>query len=110
MSRKNAHHLGHAYDRRFGTCRDSGVIQSLVLMGSRTIPFTRPIRSHRAGAEAMDDKQLAKLVKKTVAKASKPKSPQRKTYDKTLDVTRRPQTDEDLERNDFFEIMKKREF
>ena len=63
-----------------------------------------------AGAEAMDDKQLAKLVKKTVAKASKPKSPQRKTYDKTLDITRRPQTDEDLERNDFFEIMKKREF
>ncbi len=58
----------------------------------------------------MDDKQLVKLVKKTVAKASKPKSPQRKTYDSTLDVTRRPQTDEDLERNDFFEIMKKREF
>ena len=46
----------------------------------------------------MDDKQLAKLVKKTVAKASKPKSPQRKTYDSTLDVTRKPQTDEsDLE-------------
>jgi hypothetical protein len=58
----------------------------------------------------MDDKQLAKLVKKTVAKASKPKSPQRKTYDSTLDATRKPQTDEDLERNDFFEIMKKREF
>jgi hypothetical protein len=57
----------------------------------------------------MDEKQLAKLVKKTVAKAAK-KSPQRKTYDSTLDVTRRPQTDEDLERNDFFEIMKKREF
>ena len=57
----------------------------------------------------MDEKQLAKLVKKTVAKAAK-KSPQRKTYDSTLDVTRRPQTDADLERNDFFEIMKKREF
>ena len=43
----------------------------------------------------MDDKQLAKLVKKTVAKASKPKGPQRKSYDSTLDITRRPQTDED---------------
>ena len=30
----------------------------------------------------MDDKQLAKLVKKTVAKASKPKSPPRRTYQK----------------------------
>ena len=58
----------------------------------------------------MDDKQLAKLVKKTVAKASKPKSQPRKTYDSTLDVTRRPTTDKDDEAAELFEIMKKREF
>ena len=58
----------------------------------------------------MDEKQLAKLVKKTVAKASKPKAPQRKTYDSTLDVTRRPASDQDQERQEFFDQMKKREF
>ena len=58
----------------------------------------------------MDDKQLAKLVKKTVAKASKPKAPPRRMYDSTLDVTRRPQTDQDTEAAELFEIMKKREF
>jgi len=58
----------------------------------------------------MDDKQLAKLVKKTVAKASKPKTPPRRTYDSTLDRTRRPQTDQDAEALELFEIMKKRDF
>jgi hypothetical protein len=60
----------------------------------------------------MDEKQLAKLVKKTQAKASKPKGPTRKTYDSTLDVTRRPDHDgdKDLESAELFEIMKKREF
>jgi hypothetical protein len=59
----------------------------------------------------MDEKQLAKLVKKTQAKASKPKGPTRKTYDSTLDVTRRPdQEDKDTEAAELFEIMKKREF
>jgi hypothetical protein len=58
----------------------------------------------------VDDKQLAKLVKKTVAKASKPKVPQRRTYDSTLDVTRRPQTEQDTEAAELFEQMKKREF
>jgi len=58
----------------------------------------------------VDDKQLAKLVKKTVAKASKPKAPPRRTYDSTLDVTRRPQTDQDTEAAELFEIMKKRDF
>jgi hypothetical protein len=57
----------------------------------------------------MDEKQLAKLVKKTVAKASKPKV-QRRTYDSTLDVTRRPTTEKDEEAAELFEIMKKREF
>jgi hypothetical protein len=58
----------------------------------------------------MDEKQLAKLVKKTVAKASKPKAPQRRTYDSTLDVTRRPENDRDTEAQELFEQMKKREF
>jgi hypothetical protein len=58
----------------------------------------------------MDEKQLAKLVKKTVAKASKPKTPQRRTYDSTLDVTRRPHTEKDDEAAELFEIMKKRDF
>lgn len=58
----------------------------------------------------MNDKEIAALIKKTVAKTSKPKSAPRKTYDPTLDVTRRPETNEDLEANELFEEMKKREF
>lgn len=58
----------------------------------------------------MDEKQLAKLVKKTVAQAAKPKKPPQKTYDSTLDRTRRPQTTEDAEAQELFEQMKKREF
>lgn len=58
----------------------------------------------------MDEKQLAKLVKKTQEKASKPKGPVRKTYDSTLDVTRRPDQDKDSDAAEIFEIMKKRSF
>jgi hypothetical protein len=58
----------------------------------------------------MDEKQLAKLVKKTVAKASKPKQPPRKSYDATLDATRRPRTEKDDEADELFSQMKKREF
>lgn len=58
----------------------------------------------------MNDKEIAALIKKTVAKTSKPKTPPRKTYDSTLDVTRRPETNEDIEANEFFDEMKKREF
>ena len=45
-------------------------------------------------------------------KASKPKMPTRKTYDATLDVTRGPASnqDQDQERKEFFDQMKKREF
>jgi hypothetical protein len=57
----------------------------------------------------MNEKQLAKLIKKTSEKAAaKPK--QRKVYDRTLEVTKPPETDEDIERADFFAEMKKREF
>ena len=58
----------------------------------------------------MDDKQLAKLVRKTVEKASKPKGPARKSYDPTLDATRPPEADKDSEAAEIFEIMKKRSF
>ncbi len=58
----------------------------------------------------MDEKQLAKLVKKTVAKANQPKRPQNRTYDPTLDVTRRPQTEKDDEAQELFDQMKRREF
>jgi len=58
----------------------------------------------------MDEKQLAKLVKKTVAKAAKPKTPPRKTYDSTLDVTRRPPNQADEDARELFDQMKKREF
>lgn len=57
----------------------------------------------------MDEKQLAKLIKKTVAKANKPKAQPRKTYDSTLDITR-PANEKDDEAAELFEIMKKREF
>lgn len=58
----------------------------------------------------MDDKQLAKLVKKTVAKAARPKGQANKTYDPTLDATRRPPSDKDDEAAELFQQMKKREF
>ena len=57
----------------------------------------------------MNDKEIAALIKKTVAKTSKPKK-DRKTYDATLDVTRKPVTNEDLDAAELFEEMKKREF
>jgi hypothetical protein len=58
----------------------------------------------------MDEKQLAKLIKKTVAKAQQPKANQNRTYDSTLDATRRPRNDKDDEAQELFEQMKKREF
>jgi hypothetical protein len=61
----------------------------------------------------MNDKQLAALVKKTVAKAEKAKKKARPKYDATLEATgsaTADQSTEDLERADFFAEMKKREF
>ncbi|HEY0997423.1 MAG TPA: hypothetical protein VGD77_15620 [Gemmatimonadaceae bacterium] len=57
----------------------------------------------------MDEKQLQKLIRKNVqavekAKQQKPK----KHYDPTLSHT--TTDDDDLERKDFFDQMKKREF
>ena len=57
----------------------------------------------------MDDKQLAKLVKKLSGQAAKPKRTQ-KSYDSTLDATKQPERPSDEDAQDIFNIMKKREF
>ena len=63
---------------------------------------------------AVDDKQLAKLIRKNVAKVEKAaKAKQTRAYDPTLAATRGT-TDEDgdteVEREQFFKEMKRREF
>jgi hypothetical protein len=70
------------------------------------IRFAHPSRD----ITAMDEKQLAKLVKKTMGKAARPKTPPNKTYDPTLDATRRPPSPKDDEATELFQQMKKREF
>jgi hypothetical protein len=57
----------------------------------------------------MDDKQLAKLVKKLSGQSAKPKRPAKK-YDSTLDATQPPPKPDDEEASDFFKEMKRREF
>jgi len=57
----------------------------------------------------MDDKQLAKLVKKLSGQAAKPKR-ETKKYDSTLDATQPPPKPDDEEAKDFFKEMKRREF
>jgi hypothetical protein len=75
----------------------------------RTFHLSSVRQPHRAG-DAMDDKQLAKLIRKNTAKAAAPKSKQRRVYDATLDATRTTDTDENSEALEFFSEMKKREF
>jgi hypothetical protein len=58
----------------------------------------------------MNDKQIAALVKKISAKAAKPKTPAKRSYDATLDATRRPESDADTEAAELFQEMKRREF
>lgn len=56
-----------------------------------------------------EEQKLAALIKKNIAKAAaKPKATLRSQYDTTLRPD--PNTDDDLERRDFFSEMKKREF
>ena len=56
-----------------------------------------------------EEQKLAALIKKNMAKAAaKPKGALRSQYDTTLRPD--PNTDDDLERRDFFSEMKKREF
>lgn len=57
----------------------------------------------------MTDKEIQALIKKTTAKAAKKKQP-RRSYDSTLDATRRPEREDDLENLEFFKEMKRREF
>jgi hypothetical protein len=55
-----------------------------------------------------EEQKLAALIKKNMAKAAaKPKSGLRKQYDTTLPPD---QSEDDLERRDFFSEMQKREF
>jgi hypothetical protein len=54
-----------------------------------------------------EDEKLAKLIRKNMAKAAKAKPKARRRYDTTLPPET---TDEDIERQDFFSEMKKREF
>ena len=62
----------------------------------------------------MDDKQLAKLIRKNVAKVEKAaKAKQTRTYDPTLAATRgtaEEDGDVEVERTQFFKEMKRREF
>jgi len=57
----------------------------------------------------MDEKQLAKLVRKNAERAEKlAKARQSRKFDKTLPPSR--DDDNDLEREHFFKEMKRREF
>jgi hypothetical protein len=57
----------------------------------------------------MDEKQLAKLIRKNVEKAEKlSKGRSGKNYDSTL--PQKPEDDNDLDREHFFKEMKRREF
>lgn len=62
----------------------------------------------------MDEKQLAKLIRKNAAKAKKvAKARDGAAYDETLAVNRTPGSDdedESIERDHFFKEMKRREF
>ena len=62
----------------------------------------------------VDDKQLAKLIRKNVAKVEKAATAkQKRTYDPTLAATRGTTVDDsdtEVERTQFFKEMKRREF
>jgi len=62
----------------------------------------------------MKDAQIAKLIKKNVAKVEKAQTKKTKVYDPTLKATQRPDAEtsdaDDIERSAFFKEMKRREF
>lgn len=62
----------------------------------------------------MKDNQLAKLIKKNVAKVEKAATKKAKFHDPTLKATARPDAEvtdaDDIERSTFFKEMKRREF
>ena len=72
------------------------------------------VRPYQTGEVVVDDKQLAKLIRKNVAKVEKAaKAKVTRKYDPTLAATRGT-TEEDgdveVEREQFFKEMKRREF
>ena len=58
----------------------------------------------------MKDKQFEKLIRKNMEKAAKPKQKDRPSYDSTLEATRRPDSGNQAETEEFFSEMKRREF
>jgi hypothetical protein len=56
----------------------------------------------------LNEKQLAKLIKKTAEKAAKKPADKKRQYDPTLRTSK--ETDDDPDRQAFFSEMKKREF
>ena len=88
-------------NRRIGATRAPMHIQA------RQLYFTRE-------EVVVDDKQLAKLIRKNVAKVEKAaKAKQTRRYDPTLAATRgttEEDGDTEVEREQFFKEMKRREF
>jgi hypothetical protein len=74
---------------------------------ARRFPFTQE-------EVVVDDKQLAKLIRKNLAKVEKAATAkQKRTYDPTLAATRgttNEDGDVEVEREQFFKEMKRREF
>lgn len=58
----------------------------------------------------MTDKEIQALIRRTTAQAAKKKKKPRNSYDPTLDATRGPEREDDLENQEFFKEMKRREF
>lgn len=58
----------------------------------------------------MNERQLAKLIKKTAEKAAKKPADKKRQYDPTLRTSAGQEDDGDEERKVFFSEMKKREF
>lgn len=69
---------------------------------------------HLGEEVVVDDKQLAKLIRKNVAKVEKAaKAKQTRRYDPTLAATRGTKEEDgdvEVEREQFFKEMKRREF
>jgi hypothetical protein len=59
----------------------------------------------------MNEKQIKALARKNAAKAVKAQQKRQRSYDQTLDATRRPPEEEDtVEADRIFREMKRREF
>ena len=58
----------------------------------------------------MNEKQIRALAKKNAARAAKLQQKRQRSYDQTLDATRRPAEDDSGEAERIFREMKRREF